>query len=397
MKFSLKKCIFFFILFALCLVFVSPNDYFKQAIRKSTPDYNRNVLLNEYINTLSLEQKISQMLLVSAEGNVDFVQINDFKAGIKDGIVPGGYLLFGYNIADTKEKVKEFIKSIHATYNSLSLIQPYISIDHEGGVVNRLKKFSKQPLLPPLDVSSNYACNQAFNLYSTEAAMLFDLGIHFNFAPVVEFQTDYNKDFLQKRTFGSLENAISYSKVQIKAFDEQGVFSVIKHFPGNSSQDPHLGTSVLDIPYLEFENLLIPFEQALTLKPSGVLISHGIVPVIDDVPACFSKKMVTDVLRKKMKYDRIIFSDDMYMKALSNENSSLSQSAIKAIKAGINVIMMSDKSYISIVKEISKVAKNDTELQEQINKSVKYILSEKLFLGLLPELSEKLTRKCSFE
>lgn len=399
-KISIKRHIFFvafvFIfsipLFSFSLPILETNKAWFCKVEKEKEHYQnqRKVFLQR--EKMSLKEQIAQMLLVNPQGKDYFVKINDFVQGAQNNILPGGYLLFSYNITDTKEAIKQFIKSIKKAHEDVSTILPYISIDHEGGYVNRLKKITFPDLPSPEDIVATKNIEEAFLIYEREGKLLKELGIHINFAPIVEVKTEYNESFIGNRSFGSLENVVKYGATQIKAFNSQGILSVLKHFPGNSNEDPHISDCILNVDLNYFDDVLIsPFKKLISTKPGGVLISHVKIPIIDSQGACFSEKIVTDILRKKLNFSGLIFSDDIYMAAFTEKKSLDAEvteevaalSAAKAIKAGVNVIMSSEKKYLGLVNEISKLAEDDLLLQKKIKESVLLILSEKNKLNLL--------------
>lgn len=397
-KISIKRHIFFV---AFVFIFIIPLFSFPM-MQTNRPWFNKIEKEKEFFRNqrqaflqaekMSLKEQIAQMLLVNPQGKDYFVKINDFVQGSKENILPGGYLLFSYNITDTKDGIKDFIKTIENAHKEVSSILPYISIDHEGGYVNRLKKITFPDLPSPEEVVAKYNIEEAYDIYEREAKLFKELGIHINFAPIAETKTEYNESFIGNRSFGSYENVVKYGSTQIKAFNSQGVLSVLKHFPGNSNEDPHISDCVLNVDLEYFEEVLIPpFEKLIFQKPGGVLISHVKIPAIDSHSSCFSKKIVTDILKNKLDFHGLIFSDDIYMAAFTENKSLFAEvtdkdaalSAAKAIKAGVNVIMSSEKKYLGLVNEIYKLAKEDLLLQKKIKESVLIILSQKNKLNLL--------------
>ena len=104
----------------------------------------------------------------------------------------------------------------------------------------------------------------------------------------------------------------------MNGFENSGIGTVLKHFPGNSNTDPHTGLPEIlwDEETLQ-KNVLIPFERLSSLNPSGILMSHARLSLSDSkTPACLSEYWVSQVLRNKMEFDGLIFSDDIFMDAL---------------------------------------------------------------------------------
>lgn len=343
-------------------------------------DFQLSIKTKKLLSSLSLEQKISQLFLVNIEGKDTFIPIRDFIDGSKEGILPGGYLLFSYNLSKSPEVLYSFIRQIQKAHSAYSNFLPLISVDCEGGYVNRLSIYQEIGLPSQEYVSENLSTEEAEKLYRESARLMNECGIDLNFAPVVEVKAQYNKDFLFDRSYGSIENVIKYSRIQIRAYKENNCLSVIKHFPGNSSDDPHSKTALLDISQSFFENeLLSPFKEVIKNKPHGILISHVIIPSVDNIPSCFSKKIVTEYLKDKLHFTGIVYSDDIYMKALSSDSSidSVALSVVKAFKAGVNVIMSSEKKYLALVNKVAALCEDDDELQSRIEESLYKFTKEK--------------------
>lgn len=401
MKFNfLAKRLLFLGTFLICTRFTFSlfNPFWSEQVKKIVPSFLTHDFINKKIASMSLEEKIAQLLLVNIEGSENFTPIKDFIDGSKNCIVPGGYLFFSYNISDSSSNVKKFTHSIIQAHKNKKSILPYISIDHEGGDVNRIKHISFPDLPSPNYIANNYDLKKAYDVYSKDAKLLKELGININFAPIAEVCTDKNADFLSTRSFGNFDKVTKYGACQINAFNDQGIFSVLKHFPGNSIDDPHISKSILDVSEEYFyNNLLPPFEYLLNFNPEGVLISHVIIPSIDSVSSCFSYKIVTEILRNKLNFKGIIFSDDIYMSALTLKNQSdnnlitdeeVAKTAVKAIKAGINVIMSSKKNYLNLVNQIKLLVLDDEDAKSKIDASVKYILLAKNKLNLFGKFNE---------
>ena len=153
---------------------------------------------------------------------------------------------------------------------------------------------------------------------------------------------------------------------------ENNVLPVVKHFPGNNADDPHLGLPVIDFDFERTkEILLFPFDNIENKEEIGVLVAHSVVPALfnkteEPIPSCLSKTVVSNVLKNQLGYKGLIFSDDLLMAALQNNGYESVESISMAIKAGINVLMIAQKEYIPFINEIVKLCQSDIELVNQI-------------------------------
>lgn len=348
--------------------------------------------LTQYIENMPLEERIAQMFIENLEGCKKFRSYETYSSitGNKEDnkpVIAGGYLFFGYNIADSKENQKLFTDSIIEYTKENNQILPYLAVDQEGGWVNRLKKLTG-PLPSQEEIASSMDKFQAGQIYKEQAEAMKELGFTMNLAPVIEVCTESNKDFLDGRSFGSLENTINYGISCVNAYEYSGIATVIKHFPGNTNTDPHTGLPEITEDKAELLKSIEGFKKVIQenltgTQPSGVLMSHARTSAIDSgVPACLSKVWVTDILRNEWKYNGLIFSDDIFMGALADNGYPPETAVVKAVEAGIDCIMTSDKRIGKQARILYNKALEDFEFETRINKSVKRILKYKMDAGL---------------
>ena len=338
--------------------------------------------INDFINNLSLEEKIGQMFLVTI-GGTDF---SDSYYSSNNFIAPGGYLLFSYNFIDG-EKGINFTSDINNWYCKNSFIKPYFSIDQEGGLVNRLRNVAS-PLPSASAIAKFLSPELAKEIYDLAGKQLKALGIHVNLGPVVEILTEENKKFLDTRSFGSKEKVSIYSEIFIDSMLENDVYPIVKHFPGNNADDPHFGLPKIDFDMAKIKDILLyPFANINNKNNLGVLVAHSVVPSLfeenEPIPSCLSKTVVTDILINQLGYQGLVFSDDLLMAALQNNGYDSVKSITMAIEAGIDVLMISQKEYIPFIKEIAAFCKEDEEMQNKIDQSVKKIIDFKIKHGIL--------------
>ena len=381
------RTVFLFILIFLSSTFIygiSPaTKVFLRRLDMQQTDVFKPISVYNYMKSMTIEEKIGQLFLLNLEGNSKFTEKTEYN----DGIAPGGYLLFSYNIADSKEKVQNFTKSVNDFYVSKNQVPPFLSIDHEGGYVNRLKKLYGN-FLSQEDVANKLTEEQAYQDYLLQGKILKELGIHINLAPIVEEKTVENQDFLDNRSFGSLEKVLSYGEVCVKSYIDAGIIPVLKHFPGNTNDDPHLGLPKLQVTREEFEKMIIPFEKIISSTSFGynfaIILSHAMLPnVFGEIPACFSKEMVTDILKKELNFNGLIISDDIYMGALAKNGFSPEKSAELSILSGVDLIMLSPKRFVNLIPYLKKLASSNEEFNNRIEESCAKILSAKIQQGLI--------------
>ena len=345
--------------------------------------------IEQYVERLPLEQKIAQMFIENLEGNVRFRSYEKVGAmtGNKDDspLIAGGYIFFSYNISPTVEQMQSYIQSVRSYCEQYDNIQPYLSVDQEGGWVNRLKKLNP-PLPSNEDVAASYDISDAYKLYTEQAEAMQKLGFDMNLAPVVEVCTEDNADFLDGRSFGDVEKVIRYGTACINAYENNGIATVLKHFPGNTNTDPHTGLPEITLSKGELEQSIQSFRELVKLEPAAVLMSHARTTAIDSgVPACLSKVWVTDILRNEYGYQGLIFSDDIFMGALADNGYPPEVAACRAVEAGVDCIMTSEKRFAKAGRMLYQKAKEDSDFAQKIDAAVLRIIKYKLEAGLIDE------------
>ena len=349
----------------------------------------RDEVLARYVASLPLEQKIAQMFIENLEGCTNFRSYETVGAmtGTDDAtpLVAGGYIFFSFNIATDREQMQSFTNSIRAYCDEYGIIQPYLCVDQEGGWVSRLKKLN--PKLPSNEkVAQDFDIPQSYQLYCEQAAGMKELGFDMNLAPVVEVCTDDNKEFLDGRSFGNLSQVINYGRACINAYENNGIATVLKHFPGNTNTDPHTGLPEIKLSEAELLQSVESFRELVQYEPVAVLMSHARTTAIDNgVPACLSKVWVTDILRNQYGYDGLIFSDDIFMGALADNGYPPEVAAIRAVDAGIDCIMISEKRFAKAGKVLYQRALQDNAFARKIDEAVTRILKYKIEAGLFDE------------
>lgn len=337
--------------------------------------------VENYIKDLSLQEKICQLFIENINGNVSFEPVEKMSSICQEDssfVIPGGYLFFSYNLQESPEQVMEFTDSISEYCEKNNKIMPYLSLDQEGGLVNRLKNLSGAFPSPAL-IAEEFNLNQAKDLFLLQAKQMKLLGFNLNFAPVAEACDSYNKDFLMNRSFGPLEKTVSFGSCFVDSFENCGVGTVLKHFPGNSNQDPHTGLPMINLSKEQLEQSLQSFYRIMEKNPSAVLMSHAKTSAIDnEVPACLSYIWVTEILREKAGYKGLIFSDDIFMGALSQNGYPPEKAVVMAVEAGIDCIMISEKKLSKGAEILYKKALEDEAFSRRIDESIERIIRFKL-------------------
>lgn len=176
--------------------FSAPEKIFRQ--NKDFQVFLEQRAIDSYLDSFSLKQKLSQLFIINLEGSSNYTSSHDYN----ELFCPGGFIFFSYNIGKTAEMLMDFTDSILDYYKTD--IPPFLSLDLEGGEVNRLRNIIS-PLPSAEEISQLFTAEEAALFYKEIAKQSHLLGISLNLAPIVEPLLEENAAFLKTRSFGSIE------------------------------------------------------------------------------------------------------------------------------------------------------------------------------------------------
>ena len=264
----------------------------------------------------------------------------DVKRMIRDFGV-GTVILFARNV-DSPEQVAELVRELQSVARDAGHDLPLlVAVDQEGGRVARLKE--PWTLWPPLRVvgaagSEDYARRMGAAL----AAELLACGIRCDFAPVMDVDTNPKNTVIGDRSFGADPEQVGrLGAAMIRGLQESGVIACAKHFPGHGDTDldSHFDLPAVDHSLSRLEDVeLRPFRHAIQAKVAMIMTTHVLVRELDaELPATLSPRVITELLRGKMKYGGVIVTDDLEMKAVA-KSWRPSESAVLAALAGCDLL-----------------------------------------------------------
>lgn len=291
----------------------------------------------------SLDIKIGQMILIGIPGPaVDTEVLRE----VREGKV-GSIILFEKNVPRTNSFIA--LKKIIWTYRHAATTIPlFVCIDQEGGRVNRLKDKYGFPRSITAEQMGSVNSFDSVRFYGeATAGTLAGLGINVNFAPVVDLASNPDNPVIVKhgRAFSNDEEKVTLmAREFIKTHEALGVITVLKHFPGHGSSvaDTHLG--VADVTNTWEERELTPYARLIHSGDAQAIMSAHIVNRNLDPtgnPGTLSSAMLTGILRNKLGFDGVIFSDDMQMHAIT-EHFGLEEAVRLAIVGGIDIMTFSN-------------------------------------------------------
>ena len=299
------------------------------------------------INKSDLRRQVAELFIVRASGfNLDSQRLypnleesnSNLKRLLEEGV--GGVIVLGGTV-----KELEIRCNILKKWSGKPLL---LCADIEEGVGQRFYGGTK--FVPPMGIAQIYKKDQTLAISIAEKIGYFtgkeakEIGLNWLLAPVCDINNNPNNPVINLRAWGEEPETVkSLTCAFQRGVSRSKMLTCAKHFPGhgNSEVDSHLDLPEIhnDLSKLEkFE--LIPFKSLINQGVNSVMIGHLLFPKIDPIfPATLSKRVVTDLLRIKFKYDGLVVSDALVMNAIKNKYSS-GKSAVMAFDAGIDLIMM---------------------------------------------------------
>ncbi|NOT75367.1 MAG: glycoside hydrolase family 3 protein [Cyclobacteriaceae bacterium] len=340
-----------------------------------------------------MDVKIGQMLLIGfPKAEVDAKVLEDIKSG-KVGTI----IIFEKNIPKGPSSFAA-LKKIIWTYQKAAPIPLLISIDQEGGKVNRLKeKYGFTKSLTAQDMGKAKTLDSVRFYSEATAATLAGLGINVNFAPVVDVAVNPANPVIVKsgRSFSASPDSVAlYAEEFIKPHRKFGVNTVLKHFPGHGSsmEDTHFG--VADVTKSWTASELIPYQKLINAGiVDAVMTAHIVNKQLDPkgYPGTLSSRIIDSLLRKQLHYEGVVFSDDMQMQAITKQYG-LEESIKLAINAGVDILCFannvpgSEDRTVSVVHAIIRKLVDSGQIKpERIDESFNRILKLKSKIGSSPE------------
>lgn len=313
----------------------------------------------------------------------------EFKALIRRYKI-GNVILFLRNV-ESASQLRQLCSEIQTLIREETGYPAFIIIDQEGGMVSRLPEDA-------VDVPGAMALAATGNPENARLAseitirQLQGVGANFNMAPVLDVNSNPANPVIGVRSFGDdPERVAAFGCASIAPYENSGVLCCLKHFPGHgdTAVDSHLGLPRVDKTEEELEQLeLIPFRRAIAAGAPAVMMSHVLFPNIadDQLPCTMSRRMVTDLLRKKLGFGGLILTDCMEMLAIQNHYGT-PQGVVAAIRAGVDLAEISSRMDLeeASAKAVNEAAaRGELNLQE-IQESVERILKFKQQLFTAPD------------
>ncbi len=344
--------------------------------KPSAPGITAASTLDEKVDamvaSMTLKEKIGQMVMIGIHGT----DVTEDSLFMLHQYHIGGIILFDRNM-ESQEQVK--LLNAHLQEKAEEKLPLFIGVDEEGGMVARMK----DQLPPPpsaQEIGDTGDPENAREWAEKTAAALKGIGFNLNFAPVADVGMERGRSFSEDPYV-----VADFVQAAGSGYEREHIIYCLKHFPGlgQSQTDTHKDTSVVSVSLPELRQRdLLPFRRMIAERNPAdyfIMVSHAIYPALEDVPASISPVIQTDLLRKELKYDGVIITDDIAMGAVANYYTP-TELALKAVEAGTDIILSCHEyqTGTEVYLHLLDAAEKKKLSEERINESVKRILRVKL-------------------
>lgn len=349
-------------------------------------------LLDRYMETLTLEEKVGQLFYVTVgnleqpvgEGSNTQKAVNDTIRQTITQYHPGGVILMGDNLESDEQ-----VQMLNWELQEASEIPLFIGVDEEGGTVSRL---GGTPGITTMNVGSMTVIgqtgdpNQAYQTGTYLGSELKRLGFNMDFAPVADVLTNAGNYEIGSRSFGSDPELVSdMVTAEIEGLQSEDISAVVKHFPGHGGVigNSHKNLQYVEVTQEELEGTMLPpFQAAAESEVDAVLVSHLVLDDVDaDTPSSLSESVVQGMLRTELKYQGVVITDSFQMGSIT-ENYTQAEAAVWAIQAGDDMILM-PLDYAACYQGVLQAVQDGQLTEEQINLACRRVLQTKIKRGIL--------------
>jgi beta-N-acetylhexosaminidase len=332
--------------------------------------------VNSSFKKLSRDEKIAQLLIIRAHSNLGPEHVAQVTNLIRKYNVGGLIFFQGGPIRQA---------NLTNYYQSISKTPLLITIDGEWGLGMRLDSVKKFPYQLTLGALTNDSI--IYQMGVAVGRQMKRIGVHVNFAPVVDINNNPNNPVIGYRSFGEDKFKVArFGVAYMKGMQDAGIMACAKHFPGHGDVDvdSHLDLPVINKTKGEIDSVeLYPFKQLFKAGVGSVMIAHLSIPAIDTtthLPTSISKKNVTGLLRNELKYNGLTFTDALEMKGVAKYFPA-GEAAVLALIAGNDMLCLPE-DVPAAIEAIKAAVKNKRLKKKDIDAKVKKILYAKYALGL---------------
>lgn len=369
----------------MVLFILAPNAPSNAQIVPLPKDQETEIEAQDKLASMTIRDKVGQLFVFGfRETDMDPSLQKRF-----DRLRPGGVIIFGRNIKSATQisMLNKDLQKISQRHLDLPL---FIMVDQEGGRVARIKINPSAPSALALGMSQNTKLTREVGELTGKLLSL--LGFNMNLAPVLDLSNPFKKSFISNRSFGENPHKIKFmGEAFSTGLMSSGVIPTAKHFPGHGNivSDSH---KLLPVKYDTLEELerssLIPFKWFGNFQyPSAIMVAHVAFPNIDPsgLPATFSRILLHDLLRTKLKYPGLIITDDLEMVG-AGTGGNVGERAVRALEAGCDLVMVAwtaakqEVAFKAVFQAVESGRLSVSQIDEKIRRILSFKIAVKSYL-----------------
>ena len=355
---------------------ISLSFSYSQNPLKTSDSEDQTKWVDSVYQSLNINQKIGQLFTVWVATKEGKDKMNEIENIIKNNHL-GGLIFSLGNVKDQANATNRF--------QSISKVPLLIGMDAEWGIGMRLSDAFSFPYNMTLgavqDDNLIYKVGKRIGVHAKR------LGVHINFAPVTDINTNPKNPIIGSRSFGEDKiNVTKKSLAYLKGMQSEGIMGSAKHFPGHgdTSQDSHKTLPIINFSSKRINDIeLHPYKELIKNNLSGVMVAHMEVPSLEKtskLPSTLSKNIISKILKKRLKFKGLVITDAMDMKGVVDFNPKESAD-VAALLAGNDILLMPDDLDQSTI-DIKKAINDGVISLKRLEYSVKKILMAKYKAGL---------------
>jgi len=337
---------------------------------------HKNYWVDSVFNSLTTDEKIAQLIMVAAYSNKGKEHKKNIENLIKKYNIGGLIFFQGGPVRQA---------SLTNNYQAISKTPILIAMDAEWGLAMRLDSVQNFPRQMRLGAIQN---NKWLYDFGQEVGNQCNrLGVHVNFAPVIDINNNPLNPVINSRSFG--ENRLNVAEkgfAYMFGMQDKNVIATAKHFPGHgdTDRDSHKTLPIINHSFQRLDSIeLFPFKYLIDKGLAAAMIAHLHIPALDSAEfsaSSLSKNVVTDLLKTKLGFKGLIFTDALGMQGVSKYNSP-GGTSLKAFLAGVDILLMPRDVNASILA-IKNALKKGIITEDEINKRCIKVLKSKQWVGL---------------
>ena len=355
----------FVLLLQIATAQIQPNIY------REANKAEMNAWVDSVYSSLTIDERIGQLFMVIADTHTTTANKNLIKRYIDQQKIGG--ILFSKGTIAKQANITNYAQEASKT-------PLFIALDGEWGLNMRL---TDAPRFPRNMVLGSIKSDSLLYLYGKEVArQCKELGIHINFAPVLDVNSNPNNPVIGNRSFGENPEDVAIKGIAYaRGLEDGGVMAVAKHFPGHgdTSEDSHKTLPTIAHSRERLDSIeLFPFQSYINAGLSGMMIAHLNIPNLNTngLPSSLTPEIGKELLKQEMGFSGLTFTDGMAMRGVSNQSSM----SVKAILAG-NDIVLGVTNIRDEFQSVKEAVENNTIPPEMLERKVRKILAYKFITG----------------